>query len=239
MTLLTNGCSWTWGIGLDAYGPEYYEQSIRERTTWPGQLASLMNASNVINLSIGCGSNQRIVRTTIDWILAQNRKDMSDVTAVIQWTHKSRYEYYYPDDVTNIEENLQHRWVRCNVGSVVVDCDINEKMANKYNNDRMRTYTDIEGAYSFLTQCETLVSLFNRHSIKYYFWNNIPDHIMTPNSLRDFMLKNYRWLNVDDAGMPIFWDYERIFTGDQHPSPYGHSQLAKAIYQSINRINDK
>ena len=82
-TLLTNGCSWTAGGGLtDIYDLEYLKNHI----TWPAHLKNLMNFDNQINLSAGCGSNQRIFRTTLDWVLAQTPETLSNTTAVIQWT---------------------------------------------------------------------------------------------------------------------------------------------------------
>jgi hypothetical protein len=64
MILLTNGCSWTYGgsLGLD----EIEKQEQRLQSTWPHHLGQLLNVSENVQLAVGCGSNQRIVRTTFD-----------------------------------------------------------------------------------------------------------------------------------------------------------------------------
>jgi len=63
MILLVNGCSFTWGGGLDKQGDQ-----VRETSVWSHHLGALMNAEKVVNLAAGCGSNQRIFRTTVDYI---------------------------------------------------------------------------------------------------------------------------------------------------------------------------
>jgi hypothetical protein len=70
-TLFTNGCSWTWGGSLE----EYWEtEEDRLKLVWPHHLGNLLRADNVVNLSLSCGSNQRIVRTTLNWLLSKTYK---------------------------------------------------------------------------------------------------------------------------------------------------------------------
>jgi len=88
MILLSNGCSWTYGSGLD--------EGIREESVYSALIARTLNRK-LVNLSKGCGSNQRILRTTFEWISKQNKSIWDNTLAIIQWTDESRYEYYVPN----------------------------------------------------------------------------------------------------------------------------------------------
>lgn len=57
MILLTNGCSWTYGGGLDSHNPPREEL---DQVTWPKHLADLLGADKFYNLADGCGSNQHV-----------------------------------------------------------------------------------------------------------------------------------------------------------------------------------
>lgn len=93
-TLLTNGCSWTYGGGLDHPGTTEHIKNLHDNVVWPAHLKKKMNFDQCINLSIGCGSNQRICRTTFDWLAKQDKETLKNTTVVIQWTQVIRFEYY-------------------------------------------------------------------------------------------------------------------------------------------------
>ena len=93
-TLFTNGCSWTYGGGLDNPGTTERIKNLHDNVVWPAHLKKKMNFDQCINLSAGCGSNQRICRTTFDWLAKQDKETLENTTAVIQWTGVTRFEYY-------------------------------------------------------------------------------------------------------------------------------------------------
>lgn len=76
MILLANGCSFTEGYDLDD-----------PMKSWPFQLASKLNY-NVVNLALGGASNDRIFRTTIEYLNTHNKPDL----IVIGWTGFNRAE---------------------------------------------------------------------------------------------------------------------------------------------------
>ena len=88
-TIFANGCSWTWGGALD-----YNDHDRFQKITWPAHLKKLFRYENVVNKAMGCGSNQRIVRTTFDWVTSQPKEILENTIAVIQWSDPFRYEYY-------------------------------------------------------------------------------------------------------------------------------------------------
>ena len=111
MILFTNGCSWTYGGSLGL------EKQLEERlaTVWPAKLAQKLGAESVTQLAEGCGSNQRIVRTSLQWLMSQTREDCEKTVAVIQWTDANRYEYYQPRNIENFSENYKDRWAKVKI----------------------------------------------------------------------------------------------------------------------------
>ena len=59
-TLFVNGCSWTYGGGLDEPGSKAHIDNLHNNIVWPAHVKKLMNFDRCINLAEGCGSNQRI-----------------------------------------------------------------------------------------------------------------------------------------------------------------------------------
>jgi len=226
MILFTNGCSWTYGgsLGLDL--DEQTDQRLA--SVWPAQLGKLTSAEKVINLSDGCGSNQRTFRTTFDWISNQSKEDLEKTVAVIQLTELSRYEYYLPRF-----ENDPDGWIKCKVGVVtshIVRDEIGDYL-NDCNSKRLSLHTDQEGMYSLITYCEALDNLFKHHNIKYYLWSNSFKHKTepgVPEHIRQYLDRNFNWL--DDYGV---WDYDRVSLQDAHPSFNGHKDLAKLIFDRM------
>ena len=93
-TLFTNGCSWTYGGGLDNPPTTEHIKNLHDNVVWPAHLKRKMNFDQCINLASGCGSNQRICRTTFDWLAKQDEETLKNTTAVIQWSQVTRFEYY-------------------------------------------------------------------------------------------------------------------------------------------------
>lgn len=230
MILFTNGCSWTWGGGLGLDHPDQDEE--RSNSVWPAQLGKLINAQQTYNLAMGCGSNQRIVRTTIDWVLSQPKELLKNTIAVIQWTELSRYEFYYPEDYANDYENYDERWVRCKTGCILNQYDNNESAKKKYNDLRLSTYTEIEGMYRFVGDLLAIQNLLEQHNITYYFWT-YDSRILErfPKTISEFCKNNFNWLNLADT---YEWVYNRVSQYDDHPSLNGHQQIAEILASIIS-----
>lgn len=229
MILFTNGCSWTWGggLGLD----ESSHDELRYSLVWPHHLGKLVDAEKTYNLALGCGSNQRIVRTTFDWILSQPIENLQKTFAVIQLTELSRYEFYYPLDYDDHYENIEDRWVRCKVNCILNRHDTNETAKVKYNDLRLSTFTEIEGMYRLVGELLALDNLFKRYNIPYYFWSYDPNLLKPfPKEVHDFCRDNFNWLNSTDTGV---WQYERVSELDDHPNRNGHIQIANILSNYI------
>jgi hypothetical protein len=227
-TLLTNGCSWTWGGGLDQ---KYDEFHLKHHITWPGHLKRAMKFDRVVNLAAGNGSNQRIFRTTLNWILEQDQETLKNTTAVIQFTEWSRCEFYMPSE--NVEyENIHDRWAFCNVNCAFLP-NSNGLPLDAEREYRYRTYTDIEGFYNYLSYCAAMTNLLQTYNIKHYFWNFVAPMFRIPEPFKTHLLGNYNWLEPEGRHL---WEYQRIGSHDPHPDEVGHKQLADHIKAAIEKV---
>lgn len=237
MILFTNGCSWTWGGGLEPHFRvnDINQDDIRLQLVWPHHLGKLLNADKVVNLSIGCGSNQRIVRTTHDWFLHEY-KNYEPIVAVIQITDPARYEYYMTDNFEDFTNDPLF-WTRITPTSVMFNLDNSpswsldyqrrEIIANRERDSRMSTYTLIEGMYKFINTCSALAHLFEKHNVEYYFFGGYfkyrPNYpIEYKNYLTKLHYVDTEWATVDP-----------ISAKDSHPSLLGHQQIADMLYKII------
>jgi len=223
MILFTNGCSWTQGGGLE---PFYNTDEERQKLVWPHHLGNLLQASKVINLAEGCGSNQRTIRTTFDYFLQEYSNE--PMMAVIQITDPARYEYYITDrldDASNKPEN----WAKITPSSIMSDIDIDEVDASSRRDKRLETYTLLEGWYKLVTDCSALAKLFEKHNIEYYFFAGAT---IVYQSLMPVEYVNYL-KQINFIGMDKIWTNEPISDLDPHPSVLGHKQIAENIYKSI------
>ena len=233
MILFTNGCSWTWGGGIDKKDGQILSDQERSKLVWPYYLGNLLNSDTTVNLSMGCGSNSRILRTTFDWIHEKNTDVLQDTVAVIQWSDYARYEYYIPKDYDEPYENIHERWARAKVGCVISDYEYQTARLYDRVEKRLETLTDIENMYEHIAACDALGSLFNTYNIKYYYWNFSNKVIEYPKEVKNYLLSKHRWL---DNGM-CDWQYDRVdLKLDPHPSITGQKQLAEIIY---NKMKEK
>ena len=224
MLLLTNGCSWTWGGGLETFTKNVDKKRLD--FVWPTHLGKMLGANYVINLSMGCGSNQRILRTTIDYLI--NFKKIDNITAVIQFTDPSRYEYYVTNRIHDFTNSVGS-WARTNNNTVItLEKDLDH--AKERVKNRLETYTDIEGMYITLTQTLALVKLLELYNAKYYFWH--------PFGTLKFYSEPYKsfFLQFPTLDSECVYDYARVSIEDSHPSILGHKQIAELIYNDIKLL---
>lgn len=99
MLLFANGCSLTEGHELGGVTPNSngvlisVDPVYKENNAWPKLLANKLNMDCVNHAQAG-GSNDRIIRTTLDWTatyLQDNKAE--DLFVVIGWTSSNRTEF--------------------------------------------------------------------------------------------------------------------------------------------------
>jgi hypothetical protein len=192
---------------------------------------------------MGCGSNQRIVRTTLDWILKQDRKTLDNTIAVIQWSEPSRYEYYskstVPEKHNNWDwENHDNDWALIKAGCCIYPPGDRNHVIHKeeFHQSQLRynTYSDIEGLYSFITQFTALATIFEKYNIEYYYWNALGVPVKYfPDSMKDYAF-GFNWINKNHD----YWYYERVSKEDNHPNEHGHKRIAHYIFKEIQSLNN-
>ena len=243
--LLTNGCSFTWGGGLEFLFRDKNDQidhNLRKSLCWPHHLCKLANIPNDINLSQGCGSNQRIFRTTSEWLLKQSPGTLSQTLAIIQLTDHSRYEVF--DTIANC-------WINYKVGCAITDKPVDPSYyaeLMKYNDNRLSYHTDIEGIHSVINYAFSISGLLNFYGVKHYFVNyEYVDPNSIDSSLYDLYNTSINWLHHNNAkrsnlgydagssdpvkGIP----YDRISKEDTHPDTTGHKQIAQHFYDHLTK----
>lgn len=231
MILVANGCSWTYGGSIDLSVDTREEL---DQLTWPKHLADNLGITQFVNLADGCGSNQRIFRTTLNYLL-DNTFD-EEILAVIQLTEESRYEYYYPLDIANHLENHEDRWMKAkttNLTPEIVD-DFNKHY--RLSQQRIKYHNSyIQNIYTYIEHCEALANLFNTHNIKYYFWDLDDVPARFPEKFQSYVYNRFNWLQKNNDGIWNYWNYDRISEHDLHPSISGHKQIADIIYNKIKK----
>lgn len=237
MILYTNGCSWTWGGGLDNHfiTNNILDQEKRLSTVWPHHLGKLLGADKVVNLSSGCGSNSRMIRTTLDWIKTLSRTECENTIAVLQFTEWSRFELYSQIDNNNEYENIQDRWLKCKVDTAILTgagVDPPDDVDNiiDFVNRKVTYETSIVWVYQTLSWLYALKGIFDNYGIKkYYFWHMGQSWKFWPKEYKDEVCNNFNILDKDED-----WIYDRVNTIDTHPNINGHKQIAHIIYNKIN-----
>lgn len=238
MILVTNGCSWTYGSGDLA---NKLPDEERKKLLWPNFLGQKIGANEVVNLSLGCGSNPRIYRTTFDWLSKQSPERLNETIAVIQFTEFSRFELYQPKNRNKKYECDEDRWMQCKVDCITSTLSYNiETIVHIVQdiNNRLFYYTDIEGVYNFMCQISAITDMFKNYGIKkFFYWNN-NEFYTIPDNYKQYMLKTFPFVFSEND-----WRYEivgeKIHTNgtvhiDRHPTmPNGHKQIADYIYATI------
>ncbi len=229
MKLFANGCSHTWGGGLleekgftgtlgDFLDKKESKENFdfRTRSVWPFHLSELLNCSELVNLGLGCGSNPRIVRTTLDFFIEKIKKgeDLSEWIAVIQWTDPSRYEAYN-------SETKDFHLVKVDLVIPQVDKDRFKDLQNRFYEDEQLFISE------FLVHLITLSSFFDKWKINYRFTRINPSP-----PIPEFYHNNFKWVNEFSTML----DHHKIYqTKCHHPNVEGHKLIAKEIYNSFKK----
>jgi len=231
MKLFANGCSFTWGGGIleeeknlsNTLSPSILRRKdyteFREKSVWPWHLHQLLGTEECVNLAMGCGSNARIVRTTLDFFVEKINKqeDVNDWLAVIQWTEPSRYEVY--DD-------------RCGQFNLIkTDVVLPEVSSERFDYLQKRFLEDDKTFNSeWFTLLVCLSSFFNKHNIRYVFSLMMPMY-----NLNNYCIHNMNWLD-SKIESSVLIDTEKFRYNNIHPNLDGHKYIANRIYNRVKEI---
>lgn len=246
MKLYANGCSFTWGGELfknlhdvNVFPPALMDENYdspenlrRLEITWPKKLSDLMKCDEFHNHGMGCGSNERIVRKTLEFFTNKINQgiDVSDYLVVIQWTESSRFEFF--DSISKSWGIVKHDVVAIENTRPIKDYEFEELFTNfKYNNN-------MYWASKLFASIVCLGSFFKQHKIKHVFTMvNCPYTLV---GFNEYQLKycndNFTWYNNDITNSGIDnMTVERVSSG--HPSEVGHIQIADHLYKFLSTQN--
>ena len=213
-TLYANGCSFTFGLNLDNPAEQCFANQIKYHIPF----------NKVVNAPpMGGESNQRIVRTTLDYFLEKINagEDITKYTALIQFTFIDRWEIY-------IEEIKD--WYR------ITPQDSSEYDVLYRQYEFNSTEQDLANLILYIT---ALGNFFEKYNIKYMFVSTRgpfqPEH-RSCDTYRNYyeICKQYNWYKEpDNSGVNIMSEFEPISNTDAHPSAKSHAAIAKRYAERL------
>ena len=221
-------------------GTKEHLEYMHNEIVWPAHVKKLMNFDKCVNLAEGCGSNQRICRTTFDWVNQQDEETLKNTTVIIQWSCEDRYEYYVPtkeeredfqkryqvsplrrediykkqvinDNNYDVLHNLD-RWAKVNPNCIISFTeDHNDPYVIKQAQSRYQTYTDQEAMYTWLFHMGFLYDFLTSKGIECYYWYFNQYVAAMPQEIQDYIHDRFPMLE-DDPGQTRShrYNYERI-----------------------------
>jgi hypothetical protein len=268
MKLFVNGCSYSWGGGMcdihyhSESNPDkinflsihkkHPNNTARLQKVYSYHLGKLLKADEVHNISMGGGSNERIVRTTLEFYTNKllKNEDVTNYFNVIQWTSVDRIEVYddiskgmihmlpsgvifEPDDLSKTFTAEEHK--------VLID-DILSKKQNIYYKNFMSQQQVVNKTFQ---QILTLGHFFEKHNIPYLFCSMNPDTIMEyfenyTDKIR--YINQFNWLDrkIDKSTITTYVGKPRnteYLCTSGHPNEKGHLEIANGLHKWI--INNK
>lgn len=235
MKIFANGCSYTWGgglynlVGKDGNLLDFDNRSAenieRLSVTWPGVLGELTKSEDTVNYALPCGSNDRILRTTLNFFGEKlaNGDRCKDWIAIIQLTYAPRFEFF-DEKIGKWSLVKQDNFLDGN--GTPYDSKTKERLENYYrfNNDvfyQNKTFHHI---------C-TLGHFFSFHKIKYFFWTLYNDQLYLDTMQKKYCNKHFNWMSDDIDFHP---KATRLSCG--HPTKQGHIELAKLFRREIKHL---
>jgi len=200
--LVVNGCSWTAGneleqdpefdklisvnglSKLDANDPMNWTlvdvdgnpvasyDSLYNMLNWAGYLKDKLGAEELVNLSTGGGSNTRILRTTIDYVMSLTPEQCSETMIVIGWTVSERDEIH--------AGGAWQRWNATQPFAMTVDRllmtddALIEKISKIQEDYILYINSDYASVKRYFQQTYLLANLLENLGIKYFFFNALP-----------------------------------------------------------------
>jgi len=222
MILYANGCSYTSGCELE--GPNVGDSQYNKDRAWPSILAKKLGAK-VINESKAGGSNDRIVRTTLDWIL--NNSSTEELLVVIGWTDPYRSEI-------KIDGKYIH----------LCSAFLQDKK-NKVLKEAHRHFTAFycDDSYAQPKKVHQIILMqdfLKFHRIKYFFFNSIlpiyTKYSKNPSIRQNIDVKYY--LDPFDIKRSMMNRVFRIFKPVEwgtHPEEAGHKYWGNILYSEIKK----
>lgn len=232
MNLFANGCSFTHGH------KEWGANDAPSEWSWPSVMSSLFDET--VNLSWSGGSNERILRTTLEFF--DKVKDKTNWIAVIQWTDcYSRHELYdentdtYFGYISSNEENPVLDY-SANRKFITIPVQLNRAVELYHKTHIIRSARTSQTR--LMEQQLILGDYFNKNGIKFLFTG------MSHSSMveHDFVHPLVKYLPKEHTILPFSYMINKNLNlreseTDWHPNKAGHAVLANYIINELKARN--
>ena len=240
--LYVNGCSMSDGSCLKKYDKERVKKldyvnndnwDIGFDERWSKLLSKKLEIEEINEAQHG-GSNDRIIRMTMDWC-SNNKSKLKDTLFVIGWTSFNRFEFW---------DNFLNRFVQVSNGEPTHN-DRDDKRLQLYVNQYWKErHNDLETYDKLLRKVISLQSFFKSNNLSFLFVDAIGNQIkiIKEHRYESFVDKKHWWnydeqvnsfsdlaFKLDSFGI----DYN---DGEGHPGMEAHEELSEQLYVKVKNI---
>jgi len=246
MILFTTGCSFTYGEELED-----------RNNAWPYVLGNLLNVNIVINKGVCSGSNDYIIRTTMEFIAEciKNNINLKDIIIVNGFTSEIRKECYndYYKSFVQIKLGREMAIIDEKETKIISFKFIKGKIKEVYDDVIKKYLVNFESNYYFnrilkMNQMILLEGYLNSLNIKHLFFNSLledydkdykDNEIIVNNYNKIKLLFDYTFKNnkniINNTTMEEYCNNHSVPLGPlKHPLNEGHRLWAKYLYERIN-----
>lgn len=237
-TLFANGCSMCYGSQLfeDPITKLCFDNHSRFKASWPGIFGKQFGFKRIVNLGYPGSSNDRIVRTTISWILENwllRSLPTDSLFVIIGWSGPMRREFYIGEE-----------WRQ-----LIPYHDYEDPEASLFNRIyREVAWNEYESAIRFSTQLISLQSFLKFHNIPYLFFDAITPikdlFNLFPSALNGYLSQidknryfNFLEENGDMASALNCSSANSCNNERTHPNIEGHTSWAQKLVDFTKNSN--
>ncbi len=232
--LLANGCSMCYGSELfDAPDKKIcLDNDARFKASWPGVLGLSLQCNKIVNLGYPSGSNDRIIRTTVEWIVDNWLKEKyasEDLFVIIGWSGPMRREFY-----------IDEQWRQ-----LIPYHDYKDNSASLFNRIyREIAWTEYESAIRFATQIMLLQQFLESYKISYLFFDAITSfsktNVDSGNAIESYKShinkKHYFNFDITDVDMATQLKCRtKSVKGSSHPDKDQHALWANILLEFVKK----
>lgn len=219
------------------YGAEI-DESIRETSNWVAHLGRFFGAE-VINEAVGGSSNDRIVRTTMQYIAKYvcDGKDTSDLIVTIGWSNPGRREFAWADPVKQKQEGGLY--------FQIVPTWRPPSLAKIHDYYYENLHSTREAEVRFLIDVLTLQNMLKINNIRYLFCRGIPsfrnhqdvvhdevaslEGMIDKTRFHDFNQNSSLLIKANEWKLPI--------GPGLHPLEEAHQRWAETLWEFVQKGN--
>ncbi len=223
MYVYANGCSMTYGSELADHPVTKVcqDHEYRRRYSWPGRLHAALDADGSYNDAMPSGSNDRVLRTSIDFVARWLKADLPPraLLVAVGWTHPARREFHVAGDYRQVVPHHAY------------DIRALDRLVSVY---RKTADCPDEAEQRYAAQVASLHAFLEQHGIPHVFFNGItaprpPRHLHGTCVQEALMGAPFIPHDPAEPTMADFLRRRPGTVGGQHPNETGHRLWAETL----------